>query len=188
LLIGADPKNVIANELNATRYEMLKRVMPDAEVVNKNALSFDPTLSDVIIANPPFGAIGEEVTVAGNKTREIDHAIAYKALGRMPVNGRAVLIVGGVRGETEEARKEGYRSAQKRTFYFNLYRDYNVVDHFTVDGDLYKKQGAAYPVDVIVIDGKGQSERSLPAAELPQVYSSYEQLKEKLDEASRMES
>jgi hypothetical protein len=188
LLIGANPKNVKANELNATRYEMLKKVLPDAEVVNKNALSYDPTLSDVIIANPPFGAIGEEVTVAGNKTREIDHAIAYKALGRMPVNGRAVLIVGGVRGETEDARKEGYRSAQKRTFYFNLYRDYNVVDHFTVDGDLYKKQGAAYPVDVIVIDGKGQSERSLPAAELPQVYSSYEQLKEKLDEASRMES
>jgi hypothetical protein len=188
LLIGANPKNVKANELNATRFEMLKRILPGAEVVNKNALSYDPTLSDVIIANPPFGAIGEEVTVSDKTTREIDHAISYKALGRMPVNGRAVLIVGGVRGETEDARREGYRSAQKRNFYANLYKEYNVVDHFTVAGDLYKKQGAAYPVDVIVINGKDQSERSLPAADLPKVYSSYEQLKEKLDEASRMES
>jgi predicted RNA methylase len=188
LLIDANPKNVIANELNGTRLEMLKRVLPDAEVVNKNALRFNPTLSDRVIANPPFGAIGEEVTVNGVKTREIDHAISYSALDRMPVNGRAVLIVGGVLGDSNEKRVDGYRSAQKRNFYFNLYKDYNVVDHFTVAGDLYKKQGAAYPVDVIVIDGKDQSKRPLPAAELPKVYSSYEQLKEKLDEASRMVS
>jgi Na+-translocating ferredoxin:NAD+ oxidoreductase RnfG subunit len=188
LLINANPKNVIANELNGTRLEMLKRVLPGAEVVNKNALSFDPTLSDRVIANPPFGAIGEEVTVAGNKTREIDHAIAYKALGRMPVNGRAVLIVGGVLGDSNEKRVDGYRSAQKRNFYFNLYKKYNVVDHFSVAGDMYKKQGAAYPVDVIVIAGKGGESIDLPAANLPKVYSSYEQLKEKLDEASRMVS
>lgn len=188
LLIGADPKKVKANELNEDRVAMLKKVMPDAEVTQKNAINYQPELSDVVIANPPFGAIGEEVMVAGNKTREIDHAISYTALGRMPANGRAVLIVGGVRAKDDDGRREGYRSAQKRAFYANLYRDYNVVDHFTVAGDLYKKQGAAYPVDVIVINGKGQAERTLPAADLPKIYSSYEQLKEKLDEASRMES
>jgi hypothetical protein len=188
LLIGADPKKVKANELNEDRVAMLKKVMPDAEVTQKNAINYQPELSDVVIANPPFGAIGEEVVVKGNTTREIDHAISYTALGRMPENGRAVLIVGGVRAKDDDGRREGYRSAQKRAFYTNLYRDYNVVDHFTVAGDLYKKQGAAYPVDVIVINGKGQAERTLPAADLPKVYSSYEQLKEKLDEASRMES
>jgi hypothetical protein len=187
LLIAANPKKVIANELNATRYEMLERVLPGATVVNKNALSYDPELSDVVIANPPFGSIsGKEYTFFNGaiKTREIDHAIAYTALGRMPVNGRAVLIVGGVLGDSADKRQEGYRSAQKRNFYFNLYKDYNVVDHFTVAGDMYKKQGASYPVDVIVIDGKGQSERKLPAADLPKVISSYEQLKEKLNEPS----
>jgi Na+-translocating ferredoxin:NAD+ oxidoreductase RnfG subunit len=184
LLIDANPKKVIANELNATRYEMLKKVLPDAEVVNKNALNFNPTLSDRVIANPPFGSIGEEVTVNGYKTREIDHAIVYSSLDRMPVNGRAVLIVGGVLGDSADKRQEGYRSKQKREFYYNLYMNYNVVDHFTVAGDMYKKQGAAYPVDVIVIDGKDRSERALPAANLPKVISSYEQLKEKLNEAS----
>jgi recombination protein RecA len=33
-----------------------------------------------------------------------------------------------------------------------LYEQYNVVDHFTVSGDLYARQGAKFPVDVIVID------------------------------------
>jgi len=182
LLIAANPSNVVANELNQDRFDMLKLIMDGAEVVNKNAINFQPDLVEVVIANPPFGAIGEEVEVGGKKTREIDHAISYTALSRMEAGGKAVLIVGGVNETTEDARREGYRSKAKREFYYNLYKDYNVVDHFTVAGNMYAKQGASYPVDVIVIDGKGQSQRNLPAADLPQVIKSYDQLKEKLND------
>jgi hypothetical protein len=195
LLIAANPKKVIANELNATRYEMLERVMDGATINNQNAVELDISNDfDAIIANPPFGVVknraGETISydVDGLKTNEIDHAIAFKALNNMKENGRAVLIVGGVIGASEDSRRDGYRSKSKRAFYQNLYDKYNVVDHFTVAGDMYKKQGAAYPVDIIVIDGKGQSSRKLPAADLPKVIGSYEQLKEKLNEASRMES
>jgi hypothetical protein len=191
LLIAANPKNVIANELNATRYEMLERVMDGATINNQNAVELDITRDfDAIIANPPFGIVknrsGETISynVDGLKTNEIDHAIAFKALNNMKEDGRAVLIVGGVLGDSADKRVDGYRSKSKREFYYNLYDKYNVVDHFTVAGDLYKKQGAAYPVDVIVIDGKGKSSRKLPAADLPKVISSYEQLKEKLNEPS----
>jgi hypothetical protein len=182
LLIGANPENVVANELNKDRFEMLKQILPGAEVVNKNGMTFQARLSEVIIANPPFGAIGEQVSVNGVETREIDHAISYNSLGRMQFDGRAVLIVGGVQGITDDERREKYRSAQKRNFYYNLYKEYNVVDHFTVAGSMYAKQGTSYPVDVIVIDGKGQSQRNLPAADLPQVFKSYNQLKEKLND------
>jgi hypothetical protein len=191
LLIAANPKNVIANELNATRYEMLERIMDGATINNENAVELDIAKDfDAIIANPPFGVVknraGETISynVDGLKTNEIDHAIAFKALNNMKEDGRAVLIVGGVLGESEDKRVDGYRSKSKREFYYNLYDKYNVVDHFTVAGDLYKKQGAAYPVDIIVIDGKGKSSRKLPAADLPKVISSYEQLKEKLNEPS----
>lgn len=188
LLIDSNPNNVRVNELNASRAEMLKRLFPKADITNENALDSEPPSGfDTLIANPPFGAIGKEVSISGLDTREIDHAIAYRSLRDLPSAGRAVLIVGGVMGEGEK-RREGYRGAQKRNFYFNLYKNYNVTDHFTVAGDLYKKQGAAYPVDVIVINGKGESSRKLPAADLPQVISSYEQLKGKLDEANRMVS
>ena len=184
LLIASNPNNVTVNELNTSRYEMLKKVLPGAKVSNENAVLKSINPVDVVIANPPFGSIGEEFHVYGKTTREIDHAISYKALNDMPANGRAVLILGGVRAEGEDARREGYRQKAKREFYYNLYKDYNVVDHFSVAGDMYSKQGASYPVDVIVIDGKGQSQRALPAAELPQQITSYEELKEKLNEPS----
>jgi len=182
LTIGAKNSNVVANELNKERFDMLKLVLDGAEVVNKNGMNFQPDLVEAVIANPPFGAIGEEVEISGKKTREIDHAISYTALSRMQADGKAVLIVGGVQSNTEDGRREGYRGKAKREFYYNLYKDYNVVDHFTVGGNMYSKQGASYPVDVIVIDGKGQSSRNLPAADLPQLITSYEQLKEKLND------
>jgi hypothetical protein len=176
LLIGASEDNIIANELNADRFEMLSRILEGSEIGNENALSSNVKGADfdVVIENPPFGK-------AGNIS-DIDHAIAMHSLEGMKDDGKAVLILGGVQANTEEGRREGYRGKAKREFYFNLYNKYNVVDHFTAGGNMYAKQGTTYPVDVIVIDGVGKSKRDLPAADLPQLITSYEQLKEKLND------
>lgn len=40
-----------------------------------------------------------------------------------------------------------------------LHRRYNVVDVFQADGKLYERQGAAWPVRVITIEGRGKSSR-----------------------------
>ena len=195
LLVGASLENSIANELNQNRVDMLRAIGFDA--TQKNAATGDLVPEgkkvDAVIANPPFGATkdanGETIVYEvkpGFDTREVDHAIAFKALAQMKDDGRAVLIVGGVMSESDDARREDYRGKNKRTFYYNLYNDYNVIDHFTVDGDLYSKQGASYPVDVIVISGRGKSSRDLPAAELPKIIKSYDALKEKLNEENRM--
>jgi len=176
LTIGANPKNVTANELNANRYQMLTRILEGGTVTEGNALQSEEENNsfDVVIENPPFGK-------AGNISN-IDHDIALRSLVTMKDDGRAVLILGGVQATTEEGRREGYRANAKRNFYYELYNLYNVVDHFTVGGNLYGKQGTTYPVDVIVIDGLGKSKRDLPASDLPQVFTSYEQLKEKLND------
>lgn len=205
LLIGANQDKTYANELQPGRAAILEMVLPNATVTNLNAAktnidSSDIGTMDVVIANPPFGVVkdkeGRPIThnALWFDTKEIDHAIVFRSLRTMKDNGRAVLIVGGVMGKTDEARAEDYRSKAKRDFYSELYRRYNVVDHFTVGGNLYTKQGASYPVDVIVIDGvrngaplvndKGeiQTARALPAFDLPKVYETYGQLKEKLNE------
>jgi hypothetical protein len=176
LTIGANPKNVTANELNANRYQMLTRILEGGTVTEGNALQSEEENSsfDVVIENPPFGKAGD--------ISNIDHDIALRSLVTMKDDGRAVLILGGVQATTEEGRREGYRANAKRNFYYELYNLYNVVDHFTVGGNLYAKQGTTYPVDVIVIDGIGKSKRDLPASDLPQVFTSYEQLKEKLND------
>jgi len=176
LLIAANPDKVRANELDADRVRMLESIMSGADISQENALEMDIENSafDVVIANPPFGKAGE--------ISNIDHDIVLKSLVGMKENGRAVLIVGGVQATTEEGRREGYRGRAKRDFYYELYNLYNVVDHFTAGGNMYAKQGTTYPVDVIVIDGVGKSSRDLPAADLPELITTYEQLKEKLNE------
>ena len=176
LVIGANPKNVIANELNEDRFEMLSRVLEGGEVSNENALDSNVKGADfdVVIENPPFGKVGD--------ISDIDHEIVMHSLEGLRADGRAVLIVGGVQSNTEDGRREGYRGKAKREFYYNLYNQYNVVDHFTAGGRMYSKQGTTYPVDVIVIDGKGKSQRDLPAADLPKLITTYEQLKEKLND------
>ena len=176
LLIGASENNITANELNPDRFEMLSRILEGSEIGNENALDSNVKGADfdVVIENPPFGK-------AGNIS-DIDHAIAMHSLEGMKEDGRAVLILGGVQANTEEGRREGYRGKAKREFYYKLYNEYNVVDHFTAGGNMYAKQGTTYPVDVIVIEGRGKSQRNLPAADLPELITSYEQLKEKLND------
>lgn len=46
--------------------------------------------------------------------------------------GRAVLILGSERGLASQ-RSDKYNGVQNRGFFFNLYNNYNVVDHFTVN-------------------------------------------------------
>ncbi len=190
LLIGASTANSTANELNPKRADMLTAMGFKATTRNAatDKLRHSGYPVDAVVANPPFGATkdanGQTIIYEVSPTygtREVDHAIVFKSLETMKDDGRAVLIVGGVQAEGEDGRREGYRGKSKRDFYFNLYQQYNVTDHFTVDGALYSRQGASYPVDVIVIEGRGKATRTLPAADLPVLIRSYDELKEKLN-------
>ena len=189
LLIEAEPGKATVNELNADRAANARAIgfEVSSNDAARRALAPAKTL-DRIVANPPFGAVkdnkGETVifpVAPDYQTREVDHAIAFKALEALKDDGAAVLILGGVDASSEDAIRDGYRSKSKREFYFRLYNEYGVVDHFTVDGGLYSKQGAGYPVDVVVIRGRGKTSRALPAADLPTRYGSWDSLKEKLD-------
>lgn len=195
LLVEATPENVIANEINDTRAQALREqgfavtTQDASDPAQAQALAAEQSV-DVVIGNPPFGVVRDE----NNRTRrfrvsdryqtnEIDHAITMTALDAMPDAGSAVLIVGSVSNQatTPDARSDAYNQKAKREFYFNLYQRYNVVDHFTVAGDLWQRQGAGFPTDVIVIRGRGQSQRRLPAAEPPEVLADWDSVKGKLD-------
>jgi len=147
---------------------------------------------DAVIANPPFGAVREGgkskvFTIGDYNTTQIDHAIALNALRTMKADGRAVLIIGGVTAETPKERAEGYTAKTKRRFFYQLFSNYNVSDIFTVDGSLYAKQGAGWPVDVIVIDGKGKTERAPLTKEPPVLLKSWDEVGAKLNEAKQRE-
>ncbi len=185
LLVGTDPTQVTVNELNPDRAADLR--VQGYRVTEHDAAEYTPErLHDVVIANPPFGAVRDS---QGQRTRfrlpsnlrgttQIDQAISFQALGAMKDDGRAVLILGGKLGVDAELRSERYNSLESRGFFYALYQQYAVTQHISIWGDLYRKQGAGFPIDLIVIEGRGRSERPLPAADVPIIYKSFTELKE----------
>lgn len=182
LLIGADAKKSTVNELDANRASRLRA--QDFDVTEHDATDYTPDKQyDAVIANPPFGKKKDKRVwnISGHETAEIDQAIALKALQSMKPDGKAVLILGGKKG-SESGRRAQYNTATQRSFYKALYDNYKVADHFSVEGRLYARQGASFPIDIIVVDGKGKTEgRPFPAANLPRVYKTFDSLEELLN-------
>lgn len=186
LLTATDPKTqeVQANEIDPERIKRLK--MQGYDVVEGDATRYKPFIKmDAIVMNPPFGSVvgedGKKIdwqlpdTDSEKRTKAIDHVIALQALRALKPDGKAVLILGSKKG-TDAQRAESYR----QDFYHYLYKKFNVVDHFTLNGDLYKKQGAGWPVDVVVIHGVGKSALPLPATKVPPILNSWNELEQKL--------
>ncbi len=182
LLLEATPDKAQVNELNRDRAAVLRD--QGFTVSAKDASTQDFKEADRIIANPPFGVVKEDTgesrvfkITPEYSTTEIDHAISLNALDALSEDGRAVLIIGAPNKLLKgKARSNAYNGKAKRAFSYTLYNQYNVVDHFTVSGALYAKQGAAWPVDVIVIEGRRKSARALPAADVPRIIDSWETL------------
>lgn len=186
LLLGVDVENAIANELNPDRAQALREL--GYQVNEGDATKYTPEQKpDRIIINPPFGELeGQRWNVGGITTDKIDHAIVLNSLESLPEDGKAVLIIGSKGFEQRQPKDElrrGEAYKNDKNFYNALYDGYNVTDHFTLHGDMYSKQGAAFPVDVIVIDGRGKSELPKPYQidrqnAIPRVINSWQELRD----------
>ena len=185
LLITADSTNTTVNELNSDRATDLRA--QGYIVTEEDAIAYQPDkLHDRIICNPPFGSAKhtngkiKHLELPGNRrgTTQLDQVITLRALEVMKSDGKAVLILGGKLGDDPTSRSQRYNSLESRGFFRVLYDQYNVTQHFSIWGSLYRKQGAGYPLDLIVIEGKGKSELLLPAARVPSIFKSFSDLKE----------
>ena len=124
---------------------------------------------EAVVANPPFGAQVIENTdtefpmFGGRTTNQIDLAIAAKALMAMAPDGKATIVIGAPTPKLDAKSRENAYNKQaphnRQAFFAALYRDYNVTSHKTVSGGLYSRQGANYPVDIIVVEGKAATPR-----------------------------
>lgn len=186
LLLAANPAKVTANEINPERFAELA-TRNYQQLTQNDATTYRPQIqTDRVLCNPPFGSIADDqqrpkrFRLHDTWTTQIDHVIALKALEVMKDDGRAVLILGGKLGSDAEQRSDRYNTRESRAFHYILYSHYNVTQHFSIWGDLYRKQGAGFPIDLIAIAGRGQSQRPLPAAQVPQIYRSFLELKEQL--------
>ena len=89
------------------------------------------------------------------KIGAIDQLIAAQSLRTMANDGRAVLILG-------SHIKPNTITSTDRVFLNWLYGNYNVADHFEIAGNLYRKQGASFPLRVLVIAGRSQTDNVFP--------------------------
>jgi len=183
LLIFTDADKATVNEINPDRVAALESQGFKVSQQDAGSMKFQPKSVDVVLTNPPYGEGEQTYNIDGFETKQRDHAIALNALTAMKDDGRAVLLIGGPNRLDEDSRRTAYRGKSKREFFYKLYNEYNVVDHFTVAGDLYAKQGTTYPVDMIVIDGRkaNATKRNLPAAALPRLITTWDELRGVLD-------
>jgi len=163
LVVAANPQNVTTIELDPRRAENM-RLMQIGNVIDGNALEKINDLRDqevdVILANPPFDDLPSPENVLSwtgqaYKISKLEQLIAAKSLRAMANNGRAVLILGA-------HLKAGTITTPDRAFLNWLYGNYNVVDHYEIGGNLYRKQGASWPLRVLVIAGRNQTENAYP--------------------------
>lgn len=162
LLVTANPEFTIANELDPVRASSLAWTGFDVTVNDATANNLKVKV-DSVLANPPFGPMpkdangdrpvvsfedyqGKSVTL-----KEIDHVISRAALEAMKDNGKATLIIGA------NMKEPGVYKGNQKSFLNWLYSNYNVKFHIELDGSMYKGQGAAFPTQMIVIDGRART-------------------------------
>ena len=161
LLITASPKNITANELNKERYDNLKSSIPSAKLTQGDALTavsnnvVAEKSQDAVITNPPFGALDSKAIFEGYKIGKIDHLITLESLKAIKDNGSAAIIIGA-------DMVAGLNKSDDVIFLNYLYSNYNVISHFEVDGSLYSRQGASWPVRVIIVKGRKKSNKTAP--------------------------
>lgn len=115
-----------------------------------------------VISNPPFGGLEapERYTggVAPIKVARLDHLLLLKSLELREDHGRSVYIVG---GDSPIDARAGQVIGGSRSLLNWLYDHYNVESVVEVNGDLYSRQGASWPLRMLVIGDKRPQEEAL---------------------------
>lgn len=179
LTIVGDPKTYTVNEIDEVRLKNLKTQGYAKVTTQSGAEEFDtPKVHDAVITNPPFGGT-DAIQIDGYKLNELAQIMSIRGLDTMKDNGKAFIIIGGNNKYDEQGRLTG----RDRIFFNYLYNHYNVKDVIDITGDLYRKQGASFPIRVILVDGR----KATPEGVAPNKNAfgdqvkSFEELKERID-------
>jgi len=148
LMIGSNLQKGSANETNKGRVENLKKLgVPEVTTRDATQPYPNPPKANVVALNPPFGSSPVQ-NYNGFGIRRLEHIIALRGLESMQDTGLASIIVGAKREEADQGKGAQW------VFENYLYGHFNVVGNFEVSGELYGKQGAKWPVRVLIVAGR----------------------------------
>jgi hypothetical protein len=138
-------------EIDPARSAQVGVLRGDIKVITGDVLGLAGTLPsdfDFIAANPPFGGLGSPVQFEDLRCNRIDHLIALRALKQRKDDGRAVFIIA---ADRENLIEQGKVAGGSKSFFAWLADHYVVEDAVELDGALYRKQGAEYPVRMVTV-------------------------------------
>lgn len=156
-------------------------VLGDATNTNFRSVFDKPEGFDFVIANPPFGRTDSKVEVhlpEGSATDKLDvarldHLIMLRSLHARSDNGRAVFITG-----ADSAIENGEIKGRSKALMNYLFDHYEIEGVTDVSGELYKKQGAEYPLRLYVIGARKPESTQDQVPEKLNVIRTYEALRD----------
>jgi len=173
-------------EIDPARVEQVKDLVEqvihgDATQTDFRAAFNKPDGFDFVIANPPFGSLDSKVDVKlpigsiteSMTTGRLDHLILLESLHARTESGRAVFITG-----ADSALGDGEIKGRSKYLLNYLYDHYEVEGLVDVSGELYKKQGAEFPIRLYVIGARRAAPEQGQAPEQLPVIRTYEGLRE----------
>lgn len=153
-----DAFELYATELDADRFQRFEKTTEalgvKVQVQNKDATIMDPPKDlDLVIANPPFGTMEfcpESARTAAQVQgiTKIDQWIAYKAIQGLKPGGKAVLLLG---GDSAIDDKAGVIGTASWKFLQKIAKNYRIDGLAEVDGGLYARNGAGWPIRMLVL-------------------------------------
>ncbi len=161
LTITVDPSVVHVNDIDEARLANLRKLGFGQVTAQDALLPFSGDMVDVVMTNPPFGTVTEQVYDGVFRISSLEGQMAINALNSMKDDGRAAIVIGG----NTSYRTNGSMNPKDAAFFGYLYSHYNVADVINISGKaLYSRNGTGYDVRMILIDGRktGEFQRVFP--------------------------
>lgn len=171
LVCGLGDAKVVGVELDERRLGNARRNCPDGTIEHGDATTVDFKSAnggkayDLVVSNPPFGGLKTAQTIQGLKVTRLDHLILMRSLLARSDDGIGVYIIG---ADSYLDSRAGQVNGGSR-YLFNWLADHYHVSVAEVDGGLFAKQGATFPIRVVVVGKKGPGGAPVPDT-LPVIY------------------
>jgi len=150
-------------EIDPARSAQVGALRNDIRLVTGDVLDIAGTLDSdftFVAANPPFGGLSSPVAFENLRCNRVDHLIVLKALRQRKDIGRGVFIIA---ADRESLIEQGKVAGGSKSFFAWLADHYEIEDAIELDGALYKKQGAEYPVRMVTVGRRRSQEEAAEA-------------------------
>lgn len=143
--------SIVGCEIDPRRAAQASRLRDDLEIRTGDFTKIGLGREfDAVIANPPFGGLQNPQEIEGLRVTRIDHLILMRSLLARKPEGRSVYIIGADRHNLVAEKAGEIEGGSK--YLFNWLADhYELEGVAEIDGRLYEKQGAGYPVRMVVV-------------------------------------